>query len=404
MLIDRKNVIVKLKESKTLTVKLAGAIALSSTVGTGAYVGLKETVTLDLDGKKEVISTHADTVGEFLKEQNIQIDGDDIVLPGTKTEIKDDLKVKVVFAKSVQFTLDGKKKVVASPAKDVEAFLKQQGVVLTSNDDVTPSLDTPLSKGLDIVVNKAFQVPTNIGGKEQTIWSTSITVADFLKKQGVTLNELDKVSPSLDTVIQTGDKVNVVRVEKISNVIEKEIPFGIIKREDKSMLRGEEEVVSEGQKGKKKETYVVIKENGKEISRKLTSSEVIKEAVSKEIVFGTKKPASTTTGTTTTTTAKPAMSGREYIVEATAFTPWCDGCNGTTATGINIGANPYMKLIAVDPRVIPLGSKVWVEGYGVAIAGDTGGAIKGYKIDILVPNDKAAYNWGRKKVRIKVLD
>ena len=71
--------------------------------------------------------------------------------------------------------------------------------------------------------------------------------------------------------------------------------------------------------------------------------------------------------------------------------------------GHNIKENPNMKLIAVDPSVIPLGSRVWVEGYGVAIAGDTGGAIKGHKIDVLMPNNAQAYAWGRKTVKIVVL-
>jgi 3D (Asp-Asp-Asp) domain-containing protein len=59
-----------------------------------------------------------------------------------------------------------------------------------------------------------------------------------------------------------------------------------------------------------------------------------------------------------------------------------------------------MKLIAVDPSVIPLGTRVWVEGYGEAIAADTGGAIKGHKIDLLMSNDAAARQWGRKTVKI----
>ena len=61
-----------------------------------------------------------------------------------------------------------------------------------------------------------------------------------------------------------------------------------------------------------------------------------------------------------------------------------------------------MKLIAVDPSVIPLGSRVWVEGYGEAIAADTGGAIKGHKIDVLMSSDAAARQWGRKTVKIIV--
>ena len=68
---------------------------------------------------------------------------------------------------------------------------------------------------------------------------------------------------------------------------------------------------------------------------------------------------------------------------ATAYTAFCNGCSGRTATGLNLRANPNMKVIAVDPRVIPLGTKVYVEGYGYAVAADTGGAIKGYKIDVI---------------------
>jgi len=106
--------------------------------------------------------------------------------------------------------------------------------------------------------------------------------------------------------------------------------------------------------------------------------------------------------------AKPAaasgQSGREMTVSATAYTAYCAGCSGITRTGIDLRSNPNQKVIAVDPSVIPLGSKVWVEGYGTAIAGDTGGAIKGNKIDVFIPTQGEALKWGRKNVTIKVLD
>ncbi|GAA0299481.1 3D (Asp-Asp-Asp) domain-containing protein/LysM repeat protein [Gracilibacillus halotolerans] len=91
-------------------------------------------------------------------------------------------------------------------------------------------------------------------------------------------------------------------------------------------------------------------------------------------------------------------------VEATAYTAECDGCSGITATGINLLENPNMKVIAVDPSIIPLGTRVHVEGYGEAVAADTGGAIKGNKIDIHVPTKQEAYNWGRKTVEVTILN
>lgn len=103
-------------------------------------------------------------------------------------------------------------------------------------------------------------------------------------------------------------------------------------------------------------------------------------------------------------TQKPAATAKYKTmrVTATAYTAYCAGCSGVTATGINLRKNPNKKVIAVDPRVIPLGSKVWVEGYGEAIAGDTGGAIKGNKIDLFMSSKSSAYKWGRRTVTIKV--
>lgn len=93
----------------------------------------------------------------------------------------------------------------------------------------------------------------------------------------------------------------------------------------------------------------------------------------------------------------------ELDVTATAYTAYCSGCSGTTATGINLREHPKQKVIAVDPNVIPLGSRVWVDGYGEAIAADTGSAIKGHKIDVFIPTEKDAIDWGVRKVKMKVL-
>lgn len=94
---------------------------------------------------------------------------------------------------------------------------------------------------------------------------------------------------------------------------------------------------------------------------------------------------------------------KEITVSASAYTANCNGCSGITSTGINLKRNPDVKVIAVDPSIIPLGTKVYVEGYGYAIAGDTGGSIKGNKIDVFFPDKSEAYKWGRKQVKIKIL-
>lgn len=99
-----------------------------------------------------------------------------------------------------------------------------------------------------------------------------------------------------------------------------------------------------------------------------------------------------------------STSTTEIKVKATAYTASCEGCSGITKTGINIKDNPNKKVIAVDPSVIPLGSKVYVEGFGEAIAADTGGAIKGNRIDIFIPSEQDAIDFGVKKLKVTILN
>lgn len=117
--------------------------------------------------------------------------------------------------------------------------------------------------------------------------------------------------------------------------------------------------------------------------------------------------ASTTSATSNAPTSETKATSsveKELTMTSTAYTASCAGCSGITATGINLKENPNQKVISVDPNVIPLGSRVWVEGYGEAIAGDTGGSIKGNKIDIFIPSKQAAINWGHKTVKVKILN
>ncbi len=151
----------------------------------------------------------------------------------------------------------------------------------------------------------------------------------------------------------------------------------------------------------------VVLEEGKLPAFKATEQVKSPQATSGSTVKAAPKTVSEQNPVTTPTPKVPAASsssGKEMSVTATAYTAYCAGCSGTTYTGINLRANPNQKVIAVDPSVIPLGSRVWVEGYGEAIAGDIGGAIKGNIIDVFLENQQDALNWGRKTITIKILD
>jgi uncharacterized protein YabE (DUF348 family) len=397
--INTRNLLSRLGTSKKLAIQLTSALVISSSVGTAAYAGMKDTVTIELDGKKEVVHTHAETVSELLKDESIKVTDKDKVYPAVGTKIKDNMKIIVDKAVPVQITVDGQKKAVWTTADTVGELLKEQNITVEEHDKVIPSFNSAIKAKGTISIDKAFQVNLNIGGEEKQVWSTSITVADFLKQQQVTLNELDRVEPSMDQMVNANTPVKVIRVEKVTDVVEEPIPFAEVKQQDSSLTEGTQMVLQEGQQGTMQKFFEVIKENGEEVSRIVQKEVKIKESKDRIIAVGTKKaPAVTPSRGNEGGTAV-----REFVVEATAYSPYCKGCQGISAAGYNYKANPNMKLIAVDPRVIPLGTKVYVEGYGYAIAGDTGGAIKGNKIDVLMPSEAAASKWGRKKVVIRIL-
>ncbi|MEG9298548.1 3D domain-containing protein [Mangrovibacillus sp. Mu-81] len=115
-------------------------------------------------------------------------------------------------------------------------------------------------------------------------------------------------------------------------------------------------------------------------------------------------------GVKTAATVKPEKEEKkdnvikEVNVTATAYTAYCEGCIGITKTGVDLIANPEARVIAVDPDVIPLGSKVYIEGYGYAHAEDTGGAIRGNRIDIYMEHESDALQYGVRDVKVKIIE
>ncbi|MGJ9458275.1 LysM peptidoglycan-binding domain-containing protein [Oceanobacillus sp. CF4.6] len=102
-------------------------------------------------------------------------------------------------------------------------------------------------------------------------------------------------------------------------------------------------------------------------------------------------------------TSEQTAEGKTISVSATAYTAKCDGCSGVTYTGVDLNENPNAKVIAVDPNVIPLGSEVYVDGYGYATAADIGSAIQGNKIDLHVPTKDEAFAWGVQTVDVTIV-
>lgn len=398
-----KNLFFHSLRSKKTLVTIASLLLFFAVVSFVLYEGTKKTVALTVNGEQQEITTHANTVGELLDENNLVITNDDFLHPSVNTSIKNNLEIEWEQARQIEITVDGKIQTVQTTDDLVSEVLAKANVPYTEHDAITPAADAEVGPDNRIAIEKAYEVTLIDGKEEKKLWSTSTTVADFLKKHKIPLNELDRVEQKMDEIILPNSAIQIVRVEKVTDVVEEETNFAVVTKKDDSLLKGKEKVVETGEKGSIARTYEVIKENGVEVSRNIVSEKVTKEPKKKVVSVGTKvMTASANVSRGTNTSAAPS-GGSEFYVTATAYTASCNGCTGVTATGINLKANPDVKVVAVDPSVIPLGSKVWVEGYGYAIAGDTGGAIKGNKIDLFMASKSQAYDFGRKKVRVKVL-
>ncbi|MGN1097973.1 MAG: G5 domain-containing protein [Clostridia bacterium] len=215
----------------------------------------------------------------------------------------------------------------------------------------------------------------------------------------VTAAAIFGATPSALALDKTMD-LTVDHLTYTSTVTELEtISCDIIRKANPDMPKGETVTIQEGSDGLQEIEYKIFYTDGVEIERTELSSEVVVSPVDKIIEYGTAE----------TEEDNPGFEYK-YVIEclATAYDPSPEengGYGGQSATGI-----PLQKgVIAVDPKVIPLGSRVYVEAvdgswsYGYAVAGDTGGAIKGNRVDLLYPTKSECYQFGRRQCRVYVL-
>ncbi|RLL41694.1 DUF348 domain-containing protein [Oceanobacillus piezotolerans] len=387
-----------------LVISSIGVLALILFTSIVLFEATKAEVVVTDNGEQQPVKTHANTVEELLNELEIVVGEHDELSHDLSANIENNMNVEYKTAKEVTVTVDGNHYTYYTTEDTVGAFFEEQGLSFAANDDISHENSDEIINGGSITVVSAFEVIIDDGGKEKKIATTTSKVQDILTENNIKLNELDRVEPGLEQDIKEGNAITIVRVEEQEEEVVDTIAFQTETKQDHSLEKGKEKVVTDGKDGKVTKTYKVVMENGREVSRELLNEEVKEESVNKVVAVGTKEPEAGLVTLSHSNGEKVQTGGKTITMTASAFTSGCDGCSGYTATGINLQANPNAKVIAVDPSVIPLGTKVWVEGYGEAIAGDTGGSIKGNRIDVHVPSKSDAYGWGVRKVKVKILD
>lgn len=239
-----------------------------------------------------------------------------------------------------------------------------------------------------------LNVILSVAGQERTISTTATTVAELLREQQVELGRLDRVLPSLQTALFDGRKIWVDRVQVKEMTVAQQIPQPTASRHDPRIGAGKQVVLHPGRPGRQEQRIRVYSINGREIKREVISSRVVQRPLARRVVQRRNW----------TMAARGSAARRTLTMVATGYDPGPGSCgryaSGYTCIGIKAGRG----VVAVDPRVIPLGSRLYVEGYGYAVAGDVGGAVKGRRIDLGFDTRREALRWGRRTVEVQVLD
>ena len=270
-------------------------------------------------------------------------------------------------------------------------WLEMAGAEIFDGDLVTVD-------GTSVYIDRAFYVTVKADGVQTTVKTVRTTVNDALALADVTVSDEDVISIPLGETL-TGE--TFIEINRVSSATVKEtetVSYETEKVKTSELYVGETSVKTEGENGKIEYTYSVTYVDGVETERTLVSEQTVKEAVNRVVLVGTKqKPVVTTSST-------PASYKAVYTMSATAYTYGEDGGN-RTATGIR----PYRGVVAVDPSVIPLGTKLYIETsdgkyvYGEAVAADIGSAIKGNRIDVFLESRSECLSFGRRTVNVYVI-
>jgi 3D (Asp-Asp-Asp) domain-containing protein len=292
--------------------------------------------------------------------------------------------------RKVVIQADGRQIAVRTIYSKPEAVLSQAGIKLGPKDEYRMSTKT-IGNGTVIDVYRAVPVTVVRQGKTEAIVTAKPTVGELVESMGYRENQV-QTEPGFQTLIQKGMQIKLIVLKTKLEEREAAAPFSVVRKPDPELEKGVERIAEAGQNGIKVITYREHFADNEKVSEEPVS-EKIKVAPKPEVILvGTRD---------TVATSRGAMRfSRTRIMEATAYLPTDGSGNGITATGI-----PARRgIVAVDPSVIPLGTRLYVQGYGLALAADVGGAIVGNRIDLCMDHRNNAINFGRQTVKVYILD
>ncbi len=309
----------------------------------------------------------------------------------------------------IRLTTDGQSTYYQTIDKTVGEFFKTNKLAYDENYRVSADPDTALTDGMQITVvsPKKITVSAKGGSKVFTVETQCETIGQLMlelkKNTGVGYKTAEGRSSS--EKIKDGDKIELREVREEIYTETEELPFSREEEKSEELFEGETKVVQEGVAGKRLITMKTIFYDDEQVDNYCIERKVVAEPINEKVLVGTKKK----DGSGTLDFGKDLGSikyTKAVTMNATAYCP-CASCNGSwVGQPSTMGLKVQHGIVAVDPKFIPLGTKLYVEGYGYAIAADTGGAIKGNRIDLCYNSHSEALSsgWGHTNVKVYILE
>jgi uncharacterized protein YabE (DUF348 family) len=308
------------------------------------------------------------------------------------------VRVEVRRAMPIVIADEGSELVTSSSRETVALALREAGISVGPGDEVIPDVLTPLEVDTRIEVRRANSVTIALPEGHRVVYTLAATVADVLQEEGIVLPAGAFVHPPFETVITSDLRVRVVQLGASNDVEYEYIESSTVYASDSDLAPGETRTVA-GRDGVRTRRYDIAYVDGEEVSRELVEDVLDPEPVDTVIYYPVRS------GQTDTSPAASGAVTKTLRVYASAYNAFSAGRSpddpnyGVTASGAIV----TYGIVAVDPTVIPLGTRMFIPGYGYAVAGDTGGAVKGYIIDLGFP-DGVEIDWVPKWLDIYILE
>lgn len=275
--------------------------------------------------------------------------------------------------------------------------LQDAGIHLGPADEVYPSVTSEITAGMEVEVKHAKAISLRTGTSTQVVYTHLESLQEALAEAGYALGADDRVEPSVETAVTNGMTARLVRVGGRTFTEREKVLKKTVFQPDEG-LQGSATRIVQGSDGQRVREYRVVIEDGVEVQRELTREGFEPEPVDTVIYYAAASVRAT------------GLEAQNFNVVKTdrMYATWYNAASsGKTATdpayGITKSGVPVTKgIVATDPKVIPLGTRLYVPGYGFAVAGDTGGGIIGNMIDLGYP-DGVAVDWHTGWVDVYVL-